>query len=104
MLRHHWAQSEGICHMLRCYCHAKRHKDVQCMLRLPCVMALLLLQIEDYERTEDEDEHFGIDHLKAEDAKEHAAERRSAGINAAEDSGIKKHETGAKDAVERTSK
>ena len=62
-------------------------------------MALLLLQIEDYERTEDEDEHFGIDHLKAEDAKEHAAERCSADIDAAEDSGLGKHDTGAEGEV-----
>ena len=90
-------------HMLRCFCHAKRRKDVQCSLRPPCVMLLLLLQIEDYERTEDEDEHFGIDHLKAEDAKEYAAERRSAGIDAAEDNGIEKHDTGSKNEVEKTS-
>ena len=65
-------------------------------------MALLLLQIEDYKRTEDEDEHFGIDHLKAEDAKEHAAERCSAGIDAAENSRLEKHNTGAEVEVQKT--
>ena len=67
-----------------------------------CVMALLLLQIEDYERTEDEDEHFGIDHLKAEDAKEQAAGRCRAGMSAAKD-GLGKHDTGAEGEVKKTS-
>lgn len=66
-------------------------------------MALLLLQIEDYERTEDEDEHFGIDHLKAEDAKEHAAEGCSADVTAADDSGLETHDTGAEGRGEKSS-
>ena len=68
-------------------------------------MALLLVQIEDYERTEDEDEHFGIDHLKAEDAKEHAEVRCSAGITAAlpaEDCRHGKHDIGAEAEVTKT--
>ena len=67
-------------------------------------MALPLMQIEDYERTKDEDEHFGIDHLKAEDAKEKAAERCSAELNAAEDGELEKHDTGTEDEVKKTSK
>lgn len=34
--------------------------------------------MEDYERDEEEDEHFGIDHLKAEDAKESSAGQQRA--------------------------
>lgn len=36
------------------------------------------MQIEDYERTEEEDEHFGIDHLKAEEAKQRSQEGQGA--------------------------
>jgi len=36
------------------------------------------VQMEDYERDEEEDEHFGIDHLKAEDAKQSSAGQQSA--------------------------
>ncbi len=35
-------------------------------------------QMEDYERTEEEDEHWGIDHLKAEAAKDSSADEQSA--------------------------
>ena len=33
--------------------------------------------MEDYERTEDEDEHWGIDHLKAEAAKDSSMSKQS---------------------------
>ena len=37
-----------------------------------------MVQMEDYERDEEEDEHWGIDHLKAEAAKDSSAEKQSA--------------------------
>ena len=36
------------------------------------------MQMEDYERCEEEDEHWGIDHLKAEAAKDSSADKHSA--------------------------
>ncbi len=36
----------------------------------PHLLNILLVQIEDYERSAEDDEHFGIDHLKAMDAAE----------------------------------
>ena len=36
------------------------------------------MQMEDYERDEEEDEHWGIDHLKAEAAKDSSADEHSA--------------------------
>ena len=37
-----------------------------------------VMQMEDYERDEEEDEHWGIDHLKAEAAKHSSANAQSA--------------------------
>ena len=37
-----------------------------------------MMQMEDYERSEEEDEHWGIDHLKAEAAKDNSADKQSA--------------------------
>jgi hypothetical protein len=42
------------------------------------------MQVEDYERTEEEDEHFGIDHLKAEEAKERSQALEGQGADAAQ--------------------
>lgn len=43
-----------------------------------------MVQMADYERDEEEDEHWGIDHLKAEAAKDSSAEKQSAAQTPAE--------------------
>ena len=56
-------------------------------------MVVRTVQMEDYERDEEEDEHFGIDHLKAEDAKRDSAGQQSAtdGVSAAKADGHDQH-------------